>query len=141
MAKWESELLDEAFCSYVGTAYFPRALPGQRPVGGRMEYQAELELLAIQQAGTPLDRVIKQSEIPAEGAVLFVIERVADMKFWYDHNGVRWREGLGEPMQLTLIDNYGSAHTLKVRWGRKNNDGSIDSSDVRNFLHFEIISA
>lgn len=139
MLQWESELLDESFSSYVGIAYAPRALPGQRPVGKRMEYQSELELLAEQQSGTPLNRVIPSQEMPSEGTVLLALERVAAMKYWYDQSGGWWRDKLAQPMKLTLIDNYGTAHVLNIKWGQKLNDGSFDPVDMRNFLYFEIV--
>ncbi|MNH41331.1 hypothetical protein D3C79_1028080 [compost metagenome] len=60
------------------------------------------------------------------------------MKFWYDQSGGWWRGKLGQPMQLTMIDNYGTAHVLSVKWGQKLNDGSIDPIDARNFLYVEI---
>lgn len=139
MLQWESELLGETFSSYVGIASSPRTLPGRRPVGKRMEYQSELELLAEQQAGTPLNRIIPPAEMPSEGTVLLALERVADMKYWYDQSGGWWRDKLAQPMQLTLIDNYGTAHVLNIKWGQKLNDGSFDPVDVRNFLYFEIV--
>jgi len=61
------------------------------------------------------------------------------MKYWYDQSGGWWRDKLAQPMKLTLIDNYGTAHVLNIKWGQKLNDGSFDPVDVRNFLYFEIV--
>ncbi|MCE5979900.1 hypothetical protein [Pseudomonas sp. JR33AA] len=134
--RYESELLDETFASYVGVAYVPRVLPG-RTADRRIEYQAQMELLALQQAGTPLNREFATGEHFSAGTLLVSLERVSDMKFWYDQQGIRWREQLSEPLYFTLIDNYGTESALYINWGQELNDGSISPIDARNFLHWE----
>ncbi|WP_336331935.1 hypothetical protein [Pseudomonas putida] len=134
--KYESELLDETFSSHVGIAYVPRELPG-RTAARRIEYQAEMELLALQQAGTPLNRDFAAGEVFTAGTLLVALERVPDMKFWFDQQGIRWREQLSQPLKFTLIDNYGTEGALYINWGRQMDDGSINPIDVRNFLHWK----
>ncbi|MBI6945058.1 hypothetical protein JET76_27470 [Pseudomonas putida] len=134
--KYESELLDETFASYVGVAYVPRVLPG-RTADRRIEYQAQMELLALQQAGTPLNREFATGEHFSAGTLLVSLERVSDMRFWYDQQDIRWREALSKPLYFTLIDNYGTQSALYINWGQQLDDGSIDSTDARNFLHWK----
>lgn len=133
--EYESELLDETFTSYVGVAYVPRELPG-RTAERRIEYQAEMELLASQHAGTPLKRDLVQGHFSA-GTLLVALERVPDMKFWYDQQGIKWREQLSQPLKFTLIDNYGTQAALSIHWGRRLDDNSISPVDARNFLHWK----
>lgn len=136
MLKYESELLDETFASYVGVAYVPQVLPG-RTADRRIEYQFEMELLALQEAGTPLNREFVTDEHFSAGTVLVSLERVSDMTFWYDQKDIKWRESLSKPLFFTLIDNYGTESALYINWGQQLNDGSISATDVRNFLHWK----
>ncbi|MFV3405046.1 hypothetical protein ACNFIC_13945 [Pseudomonas sp. NY15463] len=134
--KYESELLDETFTSYVGIAYVPRVLPG-RTADRRIEYQAELELMALTRASTPLNREFAAGEHFSAGTVVVALERVSDMKFWYQPGGRLFPEPLGKPLYFTLIDNYGSESKLYMNWGRQLDNGSISAVDVRNFLHWK----
>jgi len=136
MLKYESELLYETFASYVGVAYVPRVLPG-RTADRRIEYQAQMELLALQHANTPLNREFAPGEHFSAGTLLVSLERVSDLKYWYDQEGIRWREPLSKPLTFTLIDNYGTQSALYINWGRQLNDGSISTVDPRNFLYWK----
>lgn len=134
--KYESELIGETFSSYVGVAYVPRVLPG-RTADRRIEYQAELELMALNRAGTPLNREFANGEHLSSGTLLVSLERVSDMTFWYQRPGDFWPERLNGPMKFTLIDNYGTSHALFINWGRQLEDGSISPTDRRNYLHWK----
>jgi len=133
--RYESELLDETYASYVGVAYVPRILPG-RTADRRIEYQAHMELLALH-AGKSLNREFATGEHFSAGSVLVSLERVSDMKFWYDQQDIRWREPLSKPLYFTMIDNYGTESAFYISWGRQLDNGSIDPVDVRNFLHWK----
>lgn len=134
--KYESELIGETFSSYVGVAYVPRVLPG-KTADRRIEYQAELELMALNRAGTPLNREFANGEHLSSGTLLVSLERVSDMTFWYQRPGDFWPERLNGPMKFTLIDNYGTSHALFINWGRQLEDGSISPTDRRNYLHWK----
>lgn len=135
--KYESELLDEAFSSYVGVAYVSRVLPG-RTVDRRIEYQAELELMALNRAGTPLNREFANNEHLSSGTLLVSLERVSDMKFWYAGPGDHWPKRLDGPLKFIVIDNYGTDHALYINWGLQLDDGSISPIDSRNYLHWKL---
>nr|WP_314478888.1 hypothetical protein [uncultured Pseudomonas sp.] len=136
MLKYESELLDETFASYVGVAYVPQVTPG-RPADRRVEYQAELELLSLKRAGTPLNHEFANGEHFSAGTLLIVLERVSDMKFWYSWPDTHFPEVLRQPLYFTLIDNYGTENELYVNWGLELEDKTISPIDPRNFLHWK----
>ncbi len=132
MIRWESELLKESYCTYTGFAFKPRRYRGAVPTSTGIEYQAELQLLAQEShvAFKELDYGFKGQEDVAEGSLLLSLDRVPNLAYWYDTPGTSYRKVLDKPLSLTLIDNFGIAHRLKVTFGA--------GADSRNTLTLDL---
>ncbi|MCO7514906.1 hypothetical protein NJF44_08320 [Pseudomonas guariconensis] len=131
MIRWESEQLAESFASYTGFAFKPKRHPDARPASTGIQYQAQLQLLALESPEAVLDYNFKGHETVSEGTLLLSLDRVPDWPFWYDRGVKTYRQVLDRPMTFTLLDNYGSPHRLKVSFELSG------SQDHRNILGWD----
>lgn len=119
LIRWESEQLAETFCSYTGLAFKPVPHQDAAQVAVALEYDAALELLTLEPAidyHAKLDYALKPGEGVAEGSLLFSLERVWNMPYWFDgmSPGGDYRGQLQRPMRFTLMDQYGNRHRLSL---------------------------
>lgn len=121
MIRWESENLNETYCSYTGFAFNPRRHPDAAPASRGIQYGAELELLLMEKrvAFSELDRGFKGQESVAQGTLLLSLDRAPNLKYWHYSTGDtdNYRLALDKALSFTLIDSYGSPHKLKVTFG------------------------
>ena len=124
MMKWESELIDETYCSYTGFAFIPRRdTDSVSPLSG-ITYGAELELLVHEEKVKfeGLDYEFKGHESVSAGTLLLSLDRVPNLKYWVDTEHTEYRKVLDRPLVVTLTDNYGNAHRLRITF-----KGGVDS--------------
>lgn len=132
MIRYESEQLDETFCSYTSLALNPIPRPGTAPRQVSFEHDAALQLLTLEPAINYHDRLdygFKPGETLGRGALLISLDRVSDLPFWHDGmsaNG-EYRILLDQPMALILTDQHGNRHSLRVGFGPR---GTVDSRNV-----------
>ncbi|MEB3438007.1 hypothetical protein U8291_13380 [Pseudomonas sp. A2] len=131
MMKWESELIDETYCSYTGFAFIPRRDPDSVSPPSGITYGAELELLVHEEKVKfeGLDYGFKNHESVSTGTLLLSLDRVPNLKYWVDTEHTEYRKVLDRPLLVTLTDNYGNAHHLRITF-----KGGVDS---RNQLVLE----
>lgn len=129
MVRWESEQLNETYCSYTGFAFKPRRHPDAAPASSGIQYGAELELMLLEErvVFSDLDRSFKGQESVTEGTLLLSLDRVPNLNYWHYSNGDtdNYRLALDKALSFTLIDSYGSAHKLRITFG-----GGADSRNT-----------
>ncbi|MHC6224683.1 hypothetical protein ACYU03_07905 [Pseudomonas sp. X10] len=132
MTMWESEQLDETFCSYTGFAFKPRRPEEAMDTVSGVNYQAEMQLLANEPAVsfTELDYSFKGQEEPTAGAVLITLHRTSGLNFWDEYQDTQYRQVLKSAMKFTVVDNYGNKHKLRVLFS-----GEVDP---RNYLELKL---
>lgn len=132
MIRYESEQLDETFCSYTSLALNPVPRPGSAPRLVRFEHEASLELLTLEPAINyyhRLDYDFKPGESLGRGALLISLDRVSDLPFWHDGMSAsgEYRTVLDQPMALVLTDQHGNPHPLRIGFGPR---GTMDSRNT-----------
>ncbi|HKS11421.1 MAG TPA: hypothetical protein VJS90_00130 [Pseudomonas sp.] len=129
MVRWESEQLNETYCTYTGFAFKPRRHPDAPPASRGIQYGADLELLMMEDRVlfSGLDRGFKGQESVNEGTLLLSLDRAPNLAYWHYRSGDsdNYRLALDKALSFTLIDNYGSPHKLKVTFG-----GGADSRNA-----------
>lgn len=129
MIWYESEQLDETFCSYTGLAMKPGSRLGKADDEISIEYDAALQLLTLEPLINyhhNLEYLFSRTQSLAPGQVKFSLDRVSDIPFWFDGKGgpgSDYRQTLDMPMTLTLTDQYGNTHRVRVGFG----SGDLDS--------------
>ncbi|NWL18298.1 hypothetical protein [Pseudomonas umsongensis] len=120
--QWESELLEEEFGSYTGHAFNPaRYAHGDTPAPKRLEFDGGFMLFREEtKAWAPSS--LKQEVSP--GQLIISLHRTDDMNYWYDDmaNGNKYkfyRRMMDDPLRITLMDEEGNRHKLKIEFKNK----------------------
>lgn len=122
--QWESELLDEEFCSYTGCAFNPANFENSdSPSPEEMSFDPYLWALMKTRSKT-LATDFNDNK-PAPGVWVMGLYRTDNLKYWYDGlaNGDKrklYRKHLDKNIQLVLIDQEGNRHSLLVKFEDKN---------------------
>ena len=115
MIKWESEQKNETFVSYTGYAFNPRRPEDASFLQEGVQYHGLLQLLTGEDSVKydRLDYAFKKQYRVPKGVLLFTLDRTSEFPFWNPSAG-NYRPILDEALSFTLIDNYGTTHSLSV---------------------------
>lgn len=127
MLKWESEQYEETFCTYTGVAFKPRRPEDAPKLSTSVQYQAELQLLSREASinYSQLDYNFKGQEDVTAGTLLVTLDRVPNFKYWKDVSNPEYRNVLRQAMKLTLTDNYGNLHKIRILFGAGGSGRSV----------------
>lgn len=133
--QYESELIEETFCSYTGCAFYPaKNENSDSPAPEGVSFDPYILGLA-RLNGKQLDTAFVKNKEPAPGELMVSLHRVDDFKYWYDGmaNGDKrklYRQHLDPAVIFVLRDEEGNIHKLRIGFE------SPTQKDSRNTLIF-----
>lgn len=131
--QWESELLDETYCSYTGYAFYPASsLNSDAPAPEGLSFDLYLRNL-LKELGKSLSYDFEGDARPSPGELIVSLHRKDDIKFWYDgmagdNEHRRYRALLDPSILFVLLDEDGNRHRLQIGFAPP------DTLDSRNRL-------
>ncbi len=135
LLRWESELMEETYCTYTGYTFRPRLLPGETDdqQWKTLTYDPWLHWLA-RLRGHPLSPSLEPNQDPTPGHLWLALYRVNKFPFWFDNEAefesdphplktftarfgtVDWDTWTStpRPLRVSLIDQSGNRHRLEI---------------------------
>lgn len=146
LLRWESELMEETYCTYTGYTFRPRLLPGEtdNQQWKTLTYDPWLQWLARLRKHS-LSPVLEPNQEPAPGHLWLALYRVNNFPFWFDNEAeftsdphplktftarfgtVDWDTWTStpRPLRVSLIDQFGNRHRLEIGF----------NTDTRNTIY------
>lgn len=118
--QWESNQIDETFCSYSGCAFNPANYTNtDSPAPEKLSFDPYLWALMRSTDTTKLDTSFRGGSPPAPGQLMVSLHRVNDMPYWYDKMAgddpyKKYRARLDPAMIYLLLDEEGNRHKLRI---------------------------
>ncbi|WP_223516049.1 hypothetical protein [Pseudomonas sp. GL-R-26] len=136
--QWESELIDETYFSYTGSAFNPANFENSdSPAPEGLSFDPYLWGM-MRNYNIKLGASFIKDKQPAPGELIVSLHRTDDVPYWYDGlaNGDKrklYRKHLDPGLKVVLIDEEGNRHSLSIAFE------SSSLQDSRNTLVFNRI--
>lgn len=134
--QWESELLDETYFSYTGSAFKSANFENSdSPAPEGLSFDPYLWAMMRDYNKKKLETSFSGGLQPAPGQLIVSLHRTDDVKYWYDGlaNGDKrklYRQHLDPGLKVVLLDDEGNRHSLSISFE------SSSLEDSRNTLRF-----
>ncbi|WP_030131405.1 hypothetical protein [Pseudomonas sp. QTF5] len=118
--QWESDQVDETYCSYTGCAFNPANYTNSdSPVAKNISFDPYLWALMRDVYPTELDTSFRGGNPPGPGQLMVSLHRVHDMPYWYDKMAEGdehklYRARLDPAMIFVMLDEEGNRHKLRI---------------------------